>query len=117
MPRKKKYWIHLGLNDDLTTTVTVPESYAPGQEPAMAGLSILFGDGDGKGLVIRDITLKGDDPLKEYNEMAINQAFSDADTLKKIEALFNESINKQSVRDTLASGMQGKLNDLINDLK
>ncbi|MGQ2983952.1 hypothetical protein [Flavobacterium sp.] len=105
----------ISLNDDLTTTVTVPESYAPEGSGTMAGLSIVFAEGDG--LVVTDITLEGDDPLKEPNEEAINQAFSNDDTLKKIEVLFNESINKQSVRETLASGMQGKLNDLINDLK
>jgi hypothetical protein len=105
----------ISLNDDLTTTVTVPESYTPPQGTAMGGLGITFGEGHG--LVITDIILEGDDPLKEYNEEAINQAFSNDDTLNKIQALFNESINGQSVRQTIASGVQDKLNSLINDLK
>jgi len=105
----------ISLNDDLTTTVTVPESYTPPQGAAMAGLGITFGAADG--LVITDIILEGDDPLKQYNEEAINQAFGNEDTLNKIQVLFNDSINGQSVRETIASGVQDKLNSLINDLK
>lgn len=109
----------IGLNDDLSTTVTVPERYTPEGDIQWPGLSILFGEGEGNGLVVTDIKLEGDDddPVKKGSEMSVNEAFSNDDTLKMVERLFNESINKQSVRDTLASGMQGKLNDLINDLK
>jgi len=105
----------ISLNDDLTTTVTVPETYVVPQGAAMQGLGIVFGKDHG--LVISDITLEGDDPLKEYNEEAINQAFSNEDTLNKVQDLFNININIQSVRTTIASAVQDKFNSLINDLK
>jgi len=107
--------ILISLNDDLTTTVTIPENYTLPDGSTVNGLGIVFGKQEG--LVISDIELEGDDPLKEYNEEAINQAFSSDDTLNKIQVLFNERIRTQSIRQTVASGVQDKFNSLINDLK
>jgi hypothetical protein len=103
------------LNDDLTSTVTVPAAFNTPQGTAIPGIGITFGTGDG--LVISDITLDGTNPMNQFNEIAINQAFSDQDTLDKIQAMFNTNINTDDVRATVGQAIQGQFNSLINDLK
>lgn len=103
------------LNDDLTSTVTVPAAFSTPQGAVVPGIGITFGTGDG--LVISDITLDGTNPMNEFNEEAINQAFGDQDTLNKIQVMFNTNINTDDVRTTVGQAIQGQFNSLINDLK
>jgi hypothetical protein len=103
------------LNDDLTSTVTVPALFNLPQGASVPGIGITFGTGDG--LVISDITLDGTNPMNEFNEMAINQAFGDQDTLNKIQAMFNTNINTDDVRASIGQAIEGQFNSLINDLK
>jgi len=102
------------LNDDLTSTVTVPASYTPPQGTPIPGLGITFGT---QGLVVSNITLDGTNPMNQFNEIAINQAFSNSDTINKIQTLFNANINTDDVRGTIAQAIQDQFNSLINDLK
>jgi hypothetical protein len=103
------------LNDDLTSTVIVPASFTVPQGTLIPGIGITFGTKDG--LVVSDITLDGTNPTNQFSETFINQAFSNQDTLNKVQAMFNTNINTDDVRTSIGQAIQGQFNSLINDLK
>lgn len=107
----------LTLNDDLTSSIEIPETYTI-QETSqkISGINILFGSGS-NGLIVDNIKLTDPGPIGKFEEPAIQQAFSNQQTIDNIQNLFNQKINNSDIRSSVASAVEEQFNKIINDLK
>lgn len=107
--------LFLTLNDDLTISASIPDTYtAPGQSTAQNGVELVFDKGGA--LVVTNIQITNAEFKDEDSNLA-NSAFKDPGTLAQVVAGLNQTLQQPSVRADLAKAISQQLTSLISSMR